>query len=82
MSAAVNGIDELRAAVRHFGNCTETFLQQFTAEELIAIRRAWVASGWDFSPDRWETWQVDDALAGHAPQWDNDELPLRRKVAT
>ncbi len=72
----LNGIGELRLMVRNFGNCHESFLMNFSAEELIKIHRAWLASGWDIFPDQWETNQVDDALNGIPPQWDKNEKPI------
>lgn len=54
-----------------FGNTLEGFNQQYTAEELLKIYRAYKASGWDITPDDWTARQVRRALtAGEAPDWD------------
>lgn len=66
----MTGIDELRRAVTLLGNCTETFNQQFSAEQLIAIYRGYSACGWDITPDRWTAEQVDAALRGIIPEFD------------
>lgn len=73
------GIEELRRAVCLFNNCNEGFNQQFGAEQLIIIYRAYKACGWDITPDRWEWWQVRDALMGLVPQWDNRQKPTASK---
>lgn len=72
------GIDELRGAVALFGNCNETFNQRFTADQLVALWRAYKASEWDFTPDRWQPRQVEEALAGKVPEWDAGEDALYR----
>lgn len=74
------GIEELRGAVRLFDWCNESFnwseRDPFTAEQLLAIYRAYRASGWDIFPDRWAWRQVEEALRGIPPQWDKDEQPI------
>lgn len=72
------GIDELRGAVALFGNCNESFNQLHTAEDLVKLWRAYKASEWDFAPDVWTKRQVEEALAGKAPEWDAGEDPLYR----
>lgn len=67
----VYGIDRLRAAVRAFSSCSETFLQSWTASELLQIHRAWTRAEWDNCPDTWEEWQLNDAIAGYVPEWDS-----------
>lgn len=71
-----NGADEMRLIVRNIGNCRQSFVDQFTAEQLLQLFRMQLASGWDFYPDQWEARQVSEALQGVAPAWDNDETPL------
>lgn len=55
------GIERLRAAVRLFANCNETFNQQFSTEELVNIHEAYNACGWDIFPDCWPDHLVDHA---------------------
>lgn len=69
-------IDELRKMVRNFDSNNETFNQRFSMSQLIQIHRMWMASEWDFHPDEWTEQQVQEALAGHPPQWDQDEKPV------
>lgn len=63
------GAEELRLIVRNMDNCNESFNDRFTAEELIKIGRAWLASEWDISPDEWHEEQVQDALKGIPPKF-------------
>jgi hypothetical protein len=72
------GIDTLRKAVNVFNNCNESFNDAWTAEQLLAIYRAYQKCGWDITPDQWEPWQVQDALQGKAPIWDANERPVRQ----
>lgn len=67
------GIEELRRAVNLFGNTCESFNQDYSAEQLITIYRAYLASGWDITPDRWTARQTREALAGHMPQWEDED---------
>lgn len=68
----LSGIEELRKAVNAFSGNGETFNAAYTAEELILIWRAWRASDWDIYPDQWEDRQIEEALEGTPPQWDQD----------
>lgn len=65
-------IDELRLLVRNANDCNETFNQRFSVLELIQIHRMWHASDWDTYPDTWTEQQVQEALQGNVPKW-NDE---------
>ncbi len=76
MNDKLFGIHELRQAVKAFSRNNETFNQRFTAEELITIWRAWKKSEWDFLPEQWEERQVQEALQGVAPNWDENECPI------
>jgi len=63
-------IDELRHMVRNFGNVNENFLAHHSTAELLQIHRAWLASGWDISPEAWTDRQVREAKRGIVPRWD------------
>ena len=67
---AMTGANELRAIVRAMDNENEGFNDRYTAEELVAIYRALFASEWDISPSRWSAAQVEAALRGETPTWD------------
>jgi hypothetical protein len=75
MPMTIYAIDELRAAARALSYCNESFLRRFTMEQLLAIRRAWVASEWDIHPDEWTERQVKDALKGRVPTWNAVDEP-------
>ena len=72
----LTGMEQLRQAVAGLNNCNETFLEVFSAEELLMLHRAWCASAWMFYPDEWASRQVFDALRGIVPDWDGDERPI------
>jgi hypothetical protein len=65
MNAPLNGIEELRIAVRLFNNCRESFNERYTAEQLLLLYRAYARSDWDITPDEWADDELDAALAGH-----------------
>lgn len=70
------GIDDMRAAIKMFNGCNESFNQMFTAMELLKLYRVYKKCGWDFTPDQWEDWQVDAAIqSGKVPDWYPDETP-------
>lgn len=83
MSGTHYGIDELRETVEAFNSVRESFNQQYTARQLLSIRRAWVQCEWDYMPDQWKLWQVNEALAGFVPQWsgDGEAVTSMRKVS-
>lgn len=73
MNTKIDGIDELRRAVRMLDNVTESFNQRYDAGDLLKICRAWAASKWDFPPDEWTAGQLTDALTGRQPpDWTED----------
>jgi hypothetical protein len=67
------GIEELRAAVKLFDQCNESFNwsehDPFTAEQLLAIYRAHKACKWYIDPDQWTDKQVKQALRGIVPEF-------------
>lgn len=72
---AMTGAEFLRLLVQNLNACNETFLDPFTAEQLIQIGRMHLTSPWDFSPDQWTNRQVREALKGIAPHWTEGERP-------
>lgn len=76
LDPARTGIAQLRAAVVALGHVRESFLQRFSAAELLKINAAWLASEWDFYPDAWTERQIREALRGVAPRWDAAERPV------
>lgn len=76
--AKLEGVDELRCAVRVLDNMREDFNQKFTTEGLLRLLRAFWASDWDITPDAWADWQITAALdRGVVPQFDANERPVR-----
>lgn len=73
-------IDRVRRAVKAFAACDESFLQRFQIVELMQLHRAWVHSEWDFLPHSWTPRQLEQALRGMAPNWDENERPIQGKV--
>ncbi len=72
---SMTGIEKVRDMKAVFSSCNETFLGQFDVMQLVQIRRMWLASEWDFFPDRWTERQIAEALAGRPPTWDENESP-------
>lgn len=64
-------IDELRLIVRNFDDCRDSFNQNYTIDQLVQIHRMWMACDWDNYPDTWEDRQVEEALQGIVPRWNN-----------
>lgn len=71
-----SGATLLRLIVRNLGDCRESFLDRFTAIELVKIGLCHLACGWDKPPDQWEEKQVEQALRGKVPRWDSDYKPI------
>jgi hypothetical protein len=55
------GVDQLRLAVSILNANDESVNQRFTAEELLRIVEASLASGWDIMPDQWSRKQLEAA---------------------
>ena len=71
MSDKESAIDTLRRAVKMFDYNNESFNQRFSStEELILIARACWASDWDVFPDQWTKEQVERALKGEPPKFE------------
>ncbi len=67
----MTGIDELRRAVRLFDRCNESFNTTFAADELLLVADALRRSEWDILPDQWEERQIELALLGIVPTWED-----------
>jgi hypothetical protein len=73
----VNGIDQLRRAVRLLDYCIESFNQEYSAEDLLKIVDAHSQSTHDIMPDQWTEKQLRDAVCmNKAPDWDDKEQPV------
>lgn len=76
---AMPAIERLRAMVRRFNGNREGFNLNYSLEGLLEIDRAWMLCGWDFYPDQWASWQVEDVLQRQLiPKWDEQERPVRQ----
>jgi hypothetical protein len=74
------GAEVLRGAVRAFGHCRESFLDHYSAVELLALYDAWQRSEWGILPDEWEGRQVEEAIEGRAPCWEEYEDETQGRV--
>jgi len=72
------GIEELRRSVKFFDNCDEGFLDGWSSHQLLNIWRSYQKSEWSFSPDSWTARQVEEAVDGIPPEWDENEQPVYR----
>lgn len=69
------GIEFLRRVVKLFDANRESFNDQFSPEQLIQLAKICFQSTWDFYPDQWTERQVQEALLGIAPDWNDAEQP-------
>lgn len=67
------GILDLRSAVDLFAQCRGDFGLCFSADECLAISRAYSESGRRVLPDRWTARQIAEALKGRTPTFDDQE---------
>jgi hypothetical protein len=51
----ISGADELRRVVSNMDTTSESFNDDFTAEQLLQIYRMLVLSEWDIYPDEWHS---------------------------
>lgn len=72
----MTAIERIRHLANVSGDVRESLWDDLTRDQIFAIFDAWMASGWDFYPDQWTERQLQDALAGIVPQWDNNEEPI------
>ncbi len=75
-SSPRTGAEELRLLVSNLDYTSESFNDRWTLEQLVQLHRMLQASEWDILPDVWTERQVDEALAGIPPSWDDDENPV------
>src|ERR1051326_226964 len=65
------GAEELRHIVNNLNATQEWVWDEYTAEQILTLHRAWMASGWDIYPDAWTKKQRDQAAnSGIIPQFD------------
>lgn len=82
MSEPMSGIEQLKRAVKAFGDVRLDFLERFNCAQLLTLWRAWRCSGWDNCPDTWEDRQVNRALTSIVPTWDRDGRPTYPPLET
>ena len=76
----MSAIEQLRTVVKLCNHTHEEFLNKFTINQLITLWYAYRECGWDFTPDKWTENQVEEALKGNAPNWDDQEKPIESIV--
>lgn len=82
MPTKYEGIELVRYAKRLFSDCNETFNQKYTADQLLKIADACSQSRWDIYPDEWEERQIQEALCGIIPDWEEDgETPKYKECS-
>ena len=74
----MDGIDELKALAYVLGHWRDDFARKFTAEQLLVLFRVFRAGKWDICPDQWSERQVQEALAGITPEFDDNDQPVYR----
>lgn len=67
----LQGIEKVRRMRSLFSHCTESFNSRFSFEELGRIFDAYHTSGYDITPDRWSEEQVQGALKGVTPAFED-----------
>lgn len=72
----MEGIEFLRNMISAYNYCREEFLMQYTSEELIAIRKAWLSCEWDIYPDQWSKSQIARAIQGEVPKFTDEGNPI------
>ena len=63
----MSDIDFLRSMISNFNYCSEDFLCRYSVNELVAIRKAWLACQWDIMPDQWSKDQIESAIRDGTP---------------
>ena len=77
----MGAIERMRDTVKLLNNCGEDFAQRFTEKQLVTLWLAYRACGWDITPDSWSEQQVNEALKGHAPDFDErTEEPVASSI--
>lgn len=74
---AWRGAEELRHTATLFGNCSEAFTNEHSAEALLMLARAYGDTDGDILPDAWTAAQVRAAIdRGVSPKWTADGEPI------
>lgn len=68
----MSGPELLRMSANIIAHTNPLFANGYTAEQLLTLCRAKLASEWDFTPDQWQPRQVREALRGIVPRWRDD----------
>lgn len=76
MAFKQTGAEELRKVVRVLDDMREDFSDRFTAEQLLQLVRMLWRSDWDIYPDHWSERQIEAALRGTAPVFDEHGRPV------
>lgn len=66
----------LRIIVRNMDYTNEDFNERWSIEQLILIFRMHLKCGRDFFPHSWTERQVQEALRGIVPRWNDAEDPV------
>lgn len=74
--ASLTGIELLRQIVGNLNFCRESFLDRFDPEQTVKIGRAHLLAEYDIFPDEWTEAQVQEALAGKVPRWNESGEPI------
>ena len=74
--AKMTGAERLRATVRMVDNCRESFVDEFTTDNLVTLWMAYFLSDYDWTPDHWSRRQVARAMGGIVPTWDESGEPV------
>ena len=71
----MNGFERLQKTVNVFSHTQMDRFDHLSSEELLTLFDAYMASDWDITPDHWTDKQVDSALAGIPPKFNDDMSP-------
>jgi hypothetical protein len=76
----LSSIEQLQRARNLLLKCPQAFLDRFTAEELLQLWRMYHVCEYDIPPHQWTEEQINLALNGIAPSWDDDTEPVTPTV--
>lgn len=63
-------MEMLREMVAALNECNEGFLDGKTIPQLLNIYHCWTRCGWDIYPDEWTLRQINEAMQGICPDWE------------